>query len=86
MKHVVRRVISSDRSKTIGHGVFMAWNVANILENTTISIEHCTDPDDARPLREQAGKAYKMRGLYPTEVAAKASADRLSEFKIKTHD
>ncbi len=83
MKYVARRVTSQDRSKTVGYGVFMAWNMVNVSDAGSVSIDHCTEPEDDRPLREQNGKAYKMEGLYPTIEKAQEVVRDLSTFRIK---
>jgi hypothetical protein len=83
MKHVVRKVISTDRRETLGYGVFMAWNVAGVPESGSISIVHCSDPSDNRPLHEQPGKAYKMKGLHKTPETAKSQALQLSVQKVQ---
>ncbi len=83
MKYVARKVTSQDRSKTVGFGVFMAWNMVNVNETGSVPIDHCTDPDDDRPLHEQNGKAYKMSGLYPTIEKAQEVVRDLSAFRIK---
>ncbi len=64
----------------------MAWNMVNVSDAGSVSINLCTEPDDDKPLREQHGKAYKMKGLYPTVVKAQDVARDLSAFRIKPHD
>lgn len=82
MRNAVRKVASADRAKTIGYGVFPGWQVANVLEQATIDIKHCTDPDDERSCRDQ-GKTYRLKSLHPTLEQAGAKARRLNTQKWK---
>lgn len=83
MKHLVRRVTSEDRKKTLGFGVFPGWNVCNIAEEGSVNIKYCTDPEDSRPLKDQWGKTYRMKGLYPAIETAHSKALQLTAQKVQ---
>jgi len=77
MKHAVRRV-QGDKGNIIGFGVFRRWNVAALPETAIINVQHCSDPDDLRPLREQH-KAYRLLGIWPSQRQADRMASTFNE-------
>lgn len=78
MDHVVRRVIDAEGKKTLGYGVFRAFQVERVPEQGPVDIKDCADLEDKRPLREQQ-KRHRLLDLCKTLGEASLKARQLSK-------